>query len=138
MKDGSSGSESGSEKPAAVSDEHDGKTELFVQGMDYNTDEASLNEFFGKYGELTKCKILFNKGKAFIEFADHATARKAQKENQQGKELDGKSISVEFTNQAPGGQKSPAASGEATTIFVGNLGFRTEQGAIEDFFAGCG
>lgn len=122
----------------AVSDEHDGKTELFVQGMDFNTDENSLNEFFGKYGELTKCKILYNKGKAFIEYADHATARKAQQETNQ-KELDGRSIWVEFSGQAAGGYQAGATGGgEATTIFVGNLGFRTEQWAIEEFFKGCG
>jgi len=122
----------------AVSDEHDGKTELFVQGMDFNTDENSLNAFFGQYGELTKCKILYNKGKAFIEYADHATARKAQQETNQ-KELDGRSIWVEFSGQAAGGYQAGATGGgEATTIFVGNLGFRTEQWAIEEFFKGCG
>jgi len=122
----------------AVSDEHDGKTELFVQGMDFNTDENALNAFFGKYGELTKCKILYNKGKAFIEYADHATARKAQQETNQ-KELDGRSIWVEFSGQAAGGYQAGATGGgEATTIFVGNLGFRTEQWAIEEFFKGCG
>jgi len=25
-----------------------------------------------------------------------------------------------------------------TTVFVGNLGFRTEQWALEEFFKGCG
>ena len=147
-KDSSSDSESVAEKkdeemktetPAvAESDEHDGKTELFVQGMDFNTDENSLNAFFGKFGELTKCKVLYNKGKAFIEFGDHATARKAQQETNQ-KELDGRSIWVEFSGQAAGGYQAGATGGgEATTIFVGNLGFRTEQWAIEEFFKGCG
>ena len=129
------------EETPAVSDEHDGKTELFIQGMSFDTTEDTLQEFFGAYGELTKCKLLYNKGKAFIEYGDHTTARKALDETNQ-KELDGRTIWVEFSGQAAGGYKPQGGAGgeagEANTLFVGNLGFRTEQWAIEEFFKGCG
>ena len=52
-------------------------------------------------------------------------------------DLDGRTIWVEFSGQAAGGYK-PQGDGEVNTIFVGNLGFRTEQWAIEEFFKGCG
>jgi len=126
---------------AAVSDEHDGKTELFAQGLSFDTTEETLSAFFGKHGELTKCKLLYNKGKAFIEYSDHASARKALEATNQ-KELDGRTIWVEFSGQAAGGYKPQAGAdgegGEPNTVFVGNLGFRTEQWAIEEFFASCG
>ena len=150
-KDSSSDSDS-EEKPAKaeekaasdneeeVKDEHDGKLELFVQGLSFDTTEDGLREHFGAYGELTKCKLLFgggvSKGKAFIEFTDHKTARKALNGTNQ-KDLDGRTIWVEFSGQAAGGYK-PQGDGEVNTVFVGNLGFRTEQWAIEEFFKECG
>jgi len=39
-----------------VSDEHDGKTELFVQGMSFDTTEQGVRGVFEKFGTLTKCK----------------------------------------------------------------------------------
>lgn len=124
----------------AVSDEHDGKLELFVQGLSFDTTEESLREFFGSFGNLSKCKLLsaggVSKGKAFVEFEDHKVARKALAGTNQ-QDLDGRTIWVEFSGQAAGGYK-PQGDGEVNTIFVGNLGFRTEQWSIEEFFKGCG
>jgi nucleolin len=82
---------------------------------------------------------MFNKGKAFLEFEKHEEARKAlQSTNEQ--ELDGRTIWVEFSGQAAGGYKPQGEGGDetVTTVFVGNLGFRTEQWAIEEFFKSCG
>jgi len=129
------------EETPAVSDEHDGKQELFVQGLSFDTTEDGLHEFFGTYGELTKVKLLSaggrSKGKAFIEFSDHASARKALNGTNQ-KDLDGRTIWVEFSGQAAGGYKPQGGDGEANTVFVGNLGFRTEQWSIEEFFKSAG
>jgi len=84
------------EEAPAVSDEHDGKLELFVQGLSFDTTEESLSGFFSPYGTLSKCKLLYNKGKAFIEFEEHSQARKAlQSTNEQT--LDGRTIWVEFS-----------------------------------------
>jgi len=58
-------------------DEHKGKTELIVAGMNFEQDEQSIRTFFEKHGALTKCKVLWNKGKCFVEYGDHTTARKA-------------------------------------------------------------
>ena len=135
------------ETPAAaeeVKDENDGKLELFVQGLSFDTTEESLGEFFGSYGEITKCKLLSSmgrsKGKAFIEYSEHSAARKALAATNE-KDLDGRNIFVEFSGQAAGGYKPQGeggAPGEINTVFVGNLGFRTEQWAIEEFFKACG
>jgi len=106
--------------------------------MNFETTEEALREFFGAYGELTKVKLMYNKGKAFVEYSDHASARKALNATNQ-KDLDGRTIWVEFSGQAAGGYRPGAAGeGEANTVFVGNLGFRTEQWALEEFFKSCG
>ena len=60
-----------------VNDEHTGKLELFVQGLGEASTEDSLRAHFEAYGTLTKVKLLYNKGKAFIEFEEHSQARKA-------------------------------------------------------------
>ena len=125
------------EKPAAVSDEHDGKTELYVQGMNFDTTEDGVRAKFSPFGELTKCKHFQFKGKCFIEYATHDEARAALNGTNET-DLDGRSIWVEFSGQAAGGYKPGQSSGEANTLFVGNLGFRTEQWAIEEFFKGAG
>tara|TARA_B110000285_G_scaffold232907_1_gene305228 strand:- start:391 stop:1065 length:675 start_codon:yes stop_codon:yes gene_type:complete len=83
-----------------------------------------------------------SKGKAFIEYTSHDDARKALNGTNQ-KDLDGRTIWVEFSGQAAGGYQPQggadgAPAGEANTVFVGNLGFRTEQWAIEEFFKSCG
>jgi nucleolin len=53
--------------------------------------------------------------------------------------LDGRQIRVEFSGQQAnsfGGNSGPA--GESNTLFVGNLGFRTEENSIRNFFSECG
>lgn len=55
------------------------------------------------------------------------------------KMLDGFTVWIEFSGQAAGGFKPQGGDGaEPTTLFVGNLGFRTEKWAIEEFFKSCG
>ena len=63
------------EESGPVDDGNDGKTEIFVQGLSFDTDESGLRAFFSPYGELVKCKLIMSqgrsKGKAFLEYADH-------------------------------------------------------------------
>ena len=90
---------------------------------------------FEAHGELVKCKLL--RGKAFIEYADHASAEKARAATNE-QELDGKQIWVEYSGQAAGGYQPQGNPEEATTVFVGNLGFRTTKENIEWFFGQAG
>jgi RNA recognition motif-containing protein len=64
-------------KMEEVNDEHTGKVELFATGLSFDTTEDSLRGMFSPYGTLTKVKLLNGKGKAFIEYDNHASARKA-------------------------------------------------------------
>mmetsp|Transcript_13139 Transcript_13139/g.22209 ORF Transcript_13139/g.22209 Transcript_13139/m.22209 type:complete len:196 (-) Transcript_13139:407-994(-) len=61
-------------------------------------------------------------------------------ENLNGQPLDGREIRVEYSGPGPAGGPggAGAGTGEANTVFVGNLGFRTEEWSIREFFSGCG
>jgi len=67
-------------------------------------------------------------GIAFIEFSKPSEAKKAM-EAENGNDLDGRSLKVNFSGDKPTGRDfggaGGAGGGESTTIFVGNLGFRT-------------
>lgn len=73
-----------------------------------------------------------SKGKAFIEYTKHEDARRAVNE-MNGATVDGAEIQVEWSGDRP-----QPGGGEMNTLFVGNLGFRTEQWAVEEFFKPCG
>lgn len=83
-------------------------------------------------------------GIAFIEYSKPAEARKAiEAENQA--DLDGRNLKVNLSSEKPAGRDfggnnrgSGGDSGESTTLFVGNLGFRTTQNGLRDFFSSCG
>jgi nucleolin len=110
-----------------------GKTELFIQGLSFDTEEWGLKALFEPHGEITKCKVM--RGKAFVEYTEHAAAVKALAACNEAN-LDGRQIWVEFSGQAAGGYKPQGESGdEPTTLFVGNLGFRTTRETIEYFFS---
>lgn len=111
---------------ADPSDPNFGKLELFVQALNFDTTEESLRAFFSPYGTMTKCKLFFGKGKAFVEFETHEQAKTAL-ENTNEKALDGRTIWVEFSGQAAGGYKpgQGGGDGQVTTLFVGNLAFST-------------
>lgn len=116
----------------------EGKTELFVKSLSFNVDEAWLGEHFGKHGTLTKVKLIMSQGQskgiAFVEYETPEQASKAvAAEN--GAEIDGRVIAVEFSGSKPGaGGPTSGAPGESNTVFCGNLGFRTTENAIWEFF----
>jgi len=114
-----------------VSPEDADKTELFVRQISENTWESSIRELFEKYGELVKCKHLFDKQCAFVEFKEHKDAAKATAVN--GTELDGAVLDVAFSKELP---KAPA--GESNTVFCGNMSFYTTEDTLREFFSSVG
>lgn len=74
---------------------------LFVWSISWNLDWQDLKEAFSAFGEVTYVKVVKDretgrsKGFGFVEFADIESAKKA-KEEMDGKELDGRSIKVDF------------------------------------------
>jgi nucleolin len=87
---------------------------------------------------LTKCRHLYDKGCAFVEFSSHEEAAKAVAAVN-GAALDGSNIEVMFSKATPASAVAGgAAAGEANTVFCGNLGFRTTEETIRYFFEQCG
>ncbi len=86
--------------------EESGCSELFCKNLSWNTDENLLGEFFGKYGEVTSVKVLYDKmtGKArglgFVAFASRADAQKAL-DDADNLNVDGRTIQVTFSDQKP-------------------------------------
>lgn len=73
---------------------------LFVGGLSWDTTDAGLQEFFAAAGTVVSATVIKDKyngrskGFGFVEFATEEEAEKAKTELN-GKELDGRSISVD-------------------------------------------
>jgi len=156
----------------------DGKTEIFVKNLSWNTDDTSLREYFGKYGNVTRVNILKSDGKSkgigFVCFEKSSEAAAAM-EDASKIEIDGRNISLNWANEKKeGGNDSRGGDrggrdygrsrdsgrdsrgdrdggdrrersrrrdddgGEKHTIFVGNLGYKTSDRTIREFFRDCG
>lgn len=111
--------------PINKDDPNFGKVELFVQGCSFDSDENSLRASFEPHGTLTKVKVLYGKGKAFIEYESHEQAAAALAALNET-EIDGRQVWIEFSGNPAGGYTPGPSSGEATTIFCGNLSFKSD------------
>ncbi|KAK8867044.1 CUGBP Elav-like member 3 [Tritrichomonas musculus] len=75
---------------------------VYVQNINYDTNEEELAAAFEQFGKVSSCKILkdrlygqlFSRGKGFIEFEQSESAEKAIK-NDKTITVDGRSLSVE-------------------------------------------
>lgn len=105
--------------------------------MSFDSDEASLRRIYEPFGPLTKVKLIWGKGKAFVEYGTHEEANAALTATNETT-LDGRQIWVEFSGNPAGGYKPGANAGEATTLFVGNISFKSDEGALTNFFATAG
>ena len=95
------------------------------------------------------------KGFAFVQFADHASAKKAL-DALNGQEVDGRGLRINFSGGAPpaggrperpqfGGDRAggfnarpQGGDGQADTLFVGNVSFKSSEHSIRDFFSAYG
>jgi len=74
---------------------------LFVGGISWNLDSEDLKEAFAEFGEVLSANIIKDRetqksrGFGFVEFGTVEEAA-AAKEAMDGKELDGRSIKVDF------------------------------------------
>lgn len=142
-----SDSDSDNEKPAAKTEAQtasgeQGQCELFIKSLSFQVDENALNDHFGAFGEMTKCKLIMSngqsKGIAFVEYTNAADAAKALAASN-GLDLMGRSITVEFSQKKEAGADRPSGqAGVANTIFCGNIGFHTQEQTIWDFFGQSG
>ena len=147
-------------KSSANKEEDDGEThaELFVKNLSYKSTEDSIYEHFAQYGTVTNVKLLTDKmtgrpkGIGFVAFASRAEAKNAL---ENCGEVDGRTPTCSWSNDKSGipnnnqggfnkggfGNSRPQQSsynGVAHTIFVGNLGFKTNEDSVRKFFSKVG
>ncbi|CAG7734522.1 unnamed protein product [Allacma fusca] len=81
------------------------KNKLFVKGLAVSVSEDTLKNLFSSYGKLKDVRLAthrngYSKGHAYIDFEDQESAGRALKELD-GKEVEGKAISVAISNPPP-------------------------------------
>lgn len=140
-------------------EEDDGEThaELFIKNLPWSIDQDGLAEGFSEYGTVTNVKILTNKqtgkpsGLAFVAFENRSQAKKALANVTT---IGDRQVSISFSNEnrpsndGPRQDRGPRQeggfrprqefSGTAHTVFVGNLGFKTNENSISKFFSRAG
>jgi nucleolin len=131
-----------------------GCKELFLKNLPWSSDEDSLREFFGKYGEVANVKVLKDRntgkprGIGFVEFSSAEEAQAAM-DDADNIEIDGRQLTINFSNDKDANRgprqegeqrdrRPNTDAGDGTTVFVGNLGFRTSEDTIREFFGDCG
>ena len=96
---------------------------LYIGSLSWNTTQDGLQNAFGQFGEITEVKIITDKmsgrskGFGFVTFADEAGAESA-KNGMDGKDLDGRTLRVDFAQDRPQEERRPRSGGG----FGGNRG----------------
>jgi nucleolin len=132
--------------------------ELFLKNLSWNTDDNKLYEFFGNYGTVNNVKVLYDKttgrarGLGFVEFSTRDEAQAAI-DDAANLTVDGRLLQVTYSDQKDAGRSpqngnrgtfTPSTytpsnyDGEKHTIFVGNLGFKSTEQSVKNFFKDCG
>jgi cold-inducible RNA-binding protein len=80
---------------------------LFVGGLAWETDSASLGDVFNQFGEVVEARVITDRdtgrsrGFGFVTFQDEEQAQTALRE-MNGRDLDGRTLRVDLaTEQAP-------------------------------------
>ena len=77
---------------------------LFVGGLSWDTTDASLNQAFGSFGEITEAKVITDRetdrsrGFGFVTFTEASAATNAI-QAMDGKDLDGRAIKVNVAQE---------------------------------------
>jgi RNA recognition motif-containing protein len=83
---------------------------LFIGGLAWKTDDASLNEAFAPFGDILEARVVLDRetgrsrGFGFVTYNSDDGATNAQKE-MDGKMLDGRAIRVDIAREQPGGRR---------------------------------
>ena len=83
---------------------------LFIGGLAWKTDDASLNEAFAPFGDILEARVVLDRetgrsrGFGFVTYNSEDVAVAAQKE-MDGKMLDGRAIRVDIAREQPGGRR---------------------------------
>jgi heterogeneous nuclear ribonucleoprotein A1/A3 len=91
---------------------------VFVGGLSWNTDNASLRDAFATFGEVVEATVVMDRdtqrsrGFGFVTYSD-ATAAQNAIAGMDGRELDGRSIRVNAAEDKPRGGGGGGRGGRA-------------------------
>jgi cold-inducible RNA-binding protein len=101
---------------------------LFVGGLSWGTDDASLRAAFAAFGEIVEAKVVTDRdtgrsrGFGFVSFTDEAAAESARAK-MNGTTLDGRAIKVDMANdRGPGGPRGGGGGGGGGGGYGGGRG----------------
>ena len=136
----------------AAAGDGEGKKNLFVGNLSWNIDEAWLRETFEEHGELSGCRVMYDKatqrakGFGYVEYVNAEDAAKAY-EAKTGFELDGRTINLDWASAKPDNTAAQndrrksygdQLSDPTDTLFVGNLAWDVGQEQVSEAFAAYG
>lgn len=107
----------------------------FVGGLAWATTDGHLEDAFRPFGEVVQSKVISDRetgrsrGFGFVTFADEAAMNEAIKE-MNGKELDGRNITVNQAQSRGGGGRDGGGGGGGGGYRGGNGGGATEGAAV--------
>jgi len=123
---------------------------VYVGGLDDNTRESDLRDFFRDMGPISEVWVARSPpGYGFVTFKDRRDADDACAE-MDGRTLIGRRVRVEIATGRPKSSRSSRGGGgggggggglrgvDPSKIFLGNLSDRTEKRDVEDFLRGAG
>ena len=77
---------------------------MYVSNLSFHTTDADLRNLFQEFGDVSSAKVIMDKvsgrsrGFGFVEMQDDAAAKQAMQELE-GKEIEGRSLSVSVARQ---------------------------------------
>lgn len=125
---------------------------IFVGGLSWNTDQDSLQGYFGQFGEITDCIVMKNpqtgksRGFGFVSFKDPATVDvilSAKSHVVDGRTVDAKACNARGTLPKPpsrggSGGGGGGMTGRTTKIFIGGLPNNVDEDTIREAFSRFG
>ncbi|XLR05015.1 hypothetical protein S83_071213, partial [Arachis hypogaea] len=108
-------------------------TKLFIGGVSYSTDEQSLREVFGKYGDVVDARIIVDRdsgrsrGFGFITYSSVEEASSAI-QALDGQDLHGRRVKVNFASERPRGFQGGGFGGSFDNAPYGNSPYGASLG----------
>ncbi|KAL3774236.1 hypothetical protein ACHAWO_012670 [Cyclotella atomus] len=120
-------------KPERKAPRGDQGTKIYVGNLNFETSAETVENAFKEYGNVIECFMPVDfdgnpRGFAFVSMEEEEALKAIEGMNQ--KELDGRTITV--NKSLPRGQKSEKKT--QTKLYVGNLSWGTEEGALRELF----
>ena len=119
------------EEPKEGYEPQEENRKIFVKNIPFTTTDEQFQDFFSKFGQITKAEIRkrdnnVSMGIGFIEFANMEDKKKVMAMDKEELQLDGRILNIR--------EARPDTGVDSMTIYVGNLSFKTDEDKLRKFF----